>query len=312
MKTRALVCSLVVTLCLGAGWANAQVTMYVSQGGTCGGLQPCYSKIQDAIDSASVPSIIKITQETYDEDVVLDVNQMVTLEGGCNTSFTSCLSYTIIRGSMTIADGTTIIGGLGRIILSVPPPKINSFTANPVTIDPGGSSTLSWSITNATSASIDHGVGSVNSAAGSASLCPASNTTYTMTAANGVGSSTAQTTVTVSAGEPLDWGKYYDIIEVKAGTTRTFVFTLNKAGLTAVHVEALPTGVPSSLAEATFTVPCPVNMSFTQPIIGWDRGLLLTLYAGGTIPGTTLPTGAYVLRITATNDTYVRIICNFY
>jgi len=311
MKTRALVCSLVVTLCLGAGWANAQVTIYVSQDGTCGGHTLCYSTIQDAIDSVALPSIIKITQETYHEDVVLDVDQTITLEGGCDTSFTSCSSYTVIRGSLMIADGTTIVGGLGRIILSTPPPTINSFTANPATIDPGGSSTLSWSITNATSASIDHGVGSVNPAAGSTSVCPASNTTYTMTAANGVGHSTAQSMVTVSAGEPLDWGKYYDLIEVKAGTTRTFVFTLNRAGLTGVHVEAIGRNL-TALAEATFTIPCPVNMSFTQPIMDVNMALILTLYAGGAIPGTTLPTGAYVLRITATKYTIVRIICNFF
>ena len=167
MKTRGLVYALLVTLCIGAAWANGQVTIYVSRDGYCDGHTPCHSTIQDGIDASSLPSTIKITQETYPEDVVLDVNQLMALEGGWDTGFTSCSSYTVISGSLTIVDGTMIIGGLGRIIVSTPPPTINSFSANPGTVNSGQSSTLSWSITNTASASIDQGVGSVNSAGGS-------------------------------------------------------------------------------------------------------------------------------------------------
>ena len=42
-------------------------------------------------------------------------------------------------------------------------PVINSFTAEPSTIEAGQSSTLRWSITGATDMSIDHGVGAVQS-----------------------------------------------------------------------------------------------------------------------------------------------------
>jgi len=114
-----------------------------------------------------------------------------------------------------------------------------------------------------------------------------------------------------SLGESLDWGKYYDGILVTAGTTRTFVFTLNTPGMTGVHVETIGRNLGAQ-AEATFFIPPRVDRSFSQPIIGWDMGLVRTLYAGGIIPSTALPTGRYLLRITATNDTIVRIICNFY
>jgi hypothetical protein len=190
--------ALLVTLCIGAAWANGQATIYVSQDGTCGGHTPCYSTIQGGIDSVSAPSILKITQETYDEDVVLDVNQIITLEGGWDTSFTSCSSHTIITGSLTIPDGTLILGVTGRIILLPPPPKINSFSANPGTINSGQSSTLTWTITSATSASIDQGVGTVNPTSGSTSVSPVTTTTYTLTATNPSGFVTAQVTVTVN------------------------------------------------------------------------------------------------------------------
>ena len=124
MKTRGLVFALVLTLCVGAGWANGHDTLYVSRDDFCGGHTPCYSTIQDGIDSASVPSIIRITQETYHEDVVLDINRMISLEGGWGTGFTSCSSSTIISGSVTISDGTMIIGGTGRIVLSSLPPGV--------------------------------------------------------------------------------------------------------------------------------------------------------------------------------------------
>ncbi len=111
--------------------------------------------------------------------------------------------------------------------------------------------------------------------------------------------------------EFLDWGRYYDLIEVSAETTRTFAFTLNTAELTGVHVEAIGRTL-TSYAEATFTIPTPVDKSFSQPIIGVNMGMVLTLYAGSAIPTPTLPTGTYLLQITATKDTTVRIICNFY
>jgi RHS repeat-associated protein len=229
MKTRGLVYSLVVTLCLGAAWANGQVTIHVSRDGFCGGHNPCYSTIQDAIDSVSLPSILKITQETYHEDVVLDVNQMIALEGGWDTSFTSCSSYTIINGSLTIADGTMTIGGIGRIILSTPPPTINSFSANPGTVNSGQSSTLSWSITNATSASIDQGVGSVNSAGGSIDVSPATTTTYTLTATNAMGSDMAQVTVTVIPIPPTINSLSVNPDTIDSGQSSTLSWTITNA-----------------------------------------------------------------------------------
>ncbi|HET8733282.1 MAG TPA: hypothetical protein VFM45_05855, partial [Anaeromyxobacteraceae bacterium] len=80
------------------------------------------------------------------------------------------------------------------------PPSIASFAASPSSVAPGGSSTLSWSVTGATTLSIDGGVGVVTGT--SRAVTPASTTTYTLTATNAGGSSTATATVTVSAVAP--------------------------------------------------------------------------------------------------------------
>ncbi len=63
---------------------------------------------------------------------------------------------------------------------------INSFTAEPSTIEAGQSSTLSWSISNATDMSIDHGVGAVQSS-GQRQVFPRTSTTYMLTAHGPVG-----------------------------------------------------------------------------------------------------------------------------
>jgi len=82
-------------------------------------------------------------------------------------------------------------------------PIINSFSASPSTITVGESSTLSWSVTDATrvtdatSVTIDHGIGSV-ALTGTTAVNPTTTTTYTLTATNVAGSVTATTTVTVS------------------------------------------------------------------------------------------------------------------
>ena len=74
-----------------------------------------------------------------------------------------------------------------------------SLTASPTSIASGGSSTLTWATTNATSASIDNGVGAVSPVAGgSVAVSPTSTTTYTLTATGPGGVATSQATVTVA------------------------------------------------------------------------------------------------------------------
>ncbi|MFQ5453576.1 MAG: cohesin domain-containing protein [Candidatus Zixiibacteriota bacterium] len=78
-------------------------------------------------------------------------------------------------------------------------PTIQSFAANPSTINPGSSTTLSWSVANATSLSINQGVGSVTPVtSGSVSVSPSTTITYTLTATNTAGSVQQSTTVFIA------------------------------------------------------------------------------------------------------------------
>ena len=86
-----------------------------------------------------------------------------------------------------------------------PDPVIDSFSASSTLITVGQSTTLSWSTTNATSASIDQGVGSVTPvASGSKSVSPTETTTYTLTAGGGPGATAATATVTVKVKPRID------------------------------------------------------------------------------------------------------------
>jgi hypothetical protein len=85
-------------------------------------------------------------------------------------------------------------------IPQTPPPTINSFTADPAVIAVGDFSTLEWSTTNATSCSIDQGVGSV-SLSGIKFVDPVETTSYTLTVTNSSGTKTATVTIQVKGAD---------------------------------------------------------------------------------------------------------------
>lgn len=76
-------------------------------------------------------------------------------------------------------------------------PSIAEFVAEPTSIERGQSSTLRWNVTDATSVSIDNGIGTVQAAA-SRRVFPGASTTYTLTATGPGGTKTAKATVNVT------------------------------------------------------------------------------------------------------------------
>lgn len=112
-----------------------------------------------------------------------------------------------LSGTLTVypAENTnytlTAVGPGGTVTVqaavSIRPPAA-SISADPMMIRGGDSATLIWQATNAVACEITPDVGSVPSD-GSAVVTPAETTTYTITAQGPGGSTTARTTVTVSA-----------------------------------------------------------------------------------------------------------------
>lgn len=85
--------------------------------------------------------------------------------------------------------------------IAPPPPPTASLSANPSSIEAGKCANLDWSTTNATSASIDQGVGSVGTS-GSKQVCPTASTNYTITASGAGGTGTASTQLSVTQPPP--------------------------------------------------------------------------------------------------------------
>ena len=122
----------------------------------------------------------------------------VNPSGTASVSPTQTTTYTLTatgQGGQQITANVTVTVGASK-------PAVIRFQAAPYTINPGGSSLLSWTTTGASTISIDNGVGTVP-ANGSKSVTPSTTTTYTLTATGVDGTSvTAAVTVTVNGGVP--------------------------------------------------------------------------------------------------------------
>ena len=91
---------------------DAVSILYVdSNDQTCGGNSPCYTSIQEGIDHANEGSIIKITQGTYGESIVLNQSKALEVTGGWNSGFTTQSGDTSIK-SITIGNGTVTMDNM--------------------------------------------------------------------------------------------------------------------------------------------------------------------------------------------------------
>jgi len=112
-----------------------------------------------------------------------------------NPTATTTYTLTAVGPSGNVTASTTVTIGPGQTTSA----QIIRFEANPLTIQPGQQSTLSWTTQNATQVSIS-GVGNVT-ANGSTTVTPAQTTTYTLSATGSDGRTvTAPITVTVASG----------------------------------------------------------------------------------------------------------------
>jgi len=105
----------------------------------------------------------------------------------------------VFKLTVTNTDGLSASATTEVKVMSASPVSVATFTASPSTIAPGGTSTLSWVVLNATSVTIAPAPGAVNAGTGSAQVSPAATTTYTLTATGPAGTVNASVVVTVQA-----------------------------------------------------------------------------------------------------------------
>lgn len=121
-------------------------------------------------------------------------------------------------GSGQGGQGTTGAGGRADAGTPAPTkPLIISFTATPASLTAAGPSMLKWQVQNATTMSIDKGVGAVTGTTASVSV--AATTIYTLTATNAAGSVTATTAVVVGPNLSSHAGRFAAMVSPTRGET---------------------------------------------------------------------------------------------
>jgi len=117
-------------------------------------------------------------------------SQPVAEDGSLEVSPTSTVDYTLVA----YGEGGPISRTATLTVTSSPSVSIDDFHANPTTITEGGSTTLYWETSNATSVTLD---GATVSNDGSQTVSPTATTTYTLTAQGNNGPVSQSVTVTV-------------------------------------------------------------------------------------------------------------------
>ncbi len=120
--------------------------------------------------------------------------------GAVNVSPSQTTTYT----ATAVGTNGVTVTAQASVTLPAPGQLALSLKATPPAIGKGQSATLQWITTNAASLTIDNGVTVANVASGSATVSPASSTTYTATATDASGNTATQkvTVTVVDSGDP--------------------------------------------------------------------------------------------------------------
>ena len=157
-------------------------------------------------------------------------------------------SSTAYKLSAANAAGTATAQASVSVSQPVIVPTINSFTADTSSIVAGNSTTLRWSVFNASNVSIT-GIGSV-AASGSVTVAPAVSTAYTLTATSTGGSRISQLTINVSQAQSV-----------------TLVFTNQLLNSANVSVNGTVVGNVAAGSTRQVTVPSQLSVNVTFDVI---------------------------------------------
>jgi outer membrane protein OmpA-like peptidoglycan-associated protein len=168
---------------------------------------------------------------------------------------TSTTQYTLaVVGEGGTRQATATVG------VTAPPAPTVSLSANPASIQTGQCATLVWTSANATSATIDQGVGAVD-LSGLRQVCPTATTQYTITTVGRGGSRAASTTVGVTAPPAPTVSLSANPASIQTGQCATLVWTSANAtsatidqGIGSVDLAGLRQVCPTSTTQYTLAV----------------------------------------------------------
>ena len=209
---------------------------------------------------------------------------------GLKGLFRGCAGIATLGLLAAVSVLTSGCGGGGTKTMTAPPPvtvpTITSFTASANAVSSGGSSTLSWTVSSSATSIGITGVNQVTGASAALTLganttlavAPTETTTYTLTATDSAGSSTAKTSISVnnvaSNLNCTSGGTLYTV-----GTGTTVVKVASAANFTSPFLFWLSNYFFSSLTNPNFTADA---AAYTMDVCSDSTGNFETAIAAGT------------------------------
>ena len=170
-------------------------------------------------------------------------------------------------------------------------PSIVNFAPSASTVSSGAEVTLSWTVNDATSLSIDNGVGDVTGT--STVVRPTATTTYTLTATNTAGDTTARTTVTVETaapGSPTINSFTATPDNIAAGGTSTLSWDVTGATSLSIDNGVGPVTGTSTVVNPTVTTTYTLEATNDNGTVRSSEIVIVGTDTGG---DTTAPTGDF-------------------
>lgn len=154
-----------------------------------------YTLTWSAVNGATSYQIFRSTTSgSFDFNSPLATVPAPTLTYTDTTATAGTTYYYVVRAVNTVGSSSSSSEATN------PLPDLSSVAASSPVIWPGGSSTLTWTVPNATSLTLDSGSGAqAQSLSGTLTVSPASTTSYTFTSTNSQGTTTKVITVTVTS-----------------------------------------------------------------------------------------------------------------
>jgi PKD repeat protein len=213
----------------------------------------------------------------------------ITIDNGVGSKPASGTASVSPASTTTYTLTATGLGGTitktATVTVAQPAPTI-SFSATPSNIAAGQGASLVWSTTNATSVTIDNGVGS-QPVSGSVTVHPVGTTTYTLTANGPGGTLTSQATVTVSNRPSITVSATPASIVSGSSSTLTWVVT-NSTSVT------IDNGIGAQAASGSMSVSPSQTTAYTLTATGPGgtsiAAALVTVVVAPTITFTATPT----------------------
>lgn len=193
-------------------------------------------------------------------------------------------------GSTTIytLSAGNLMGSISKpvtITVTAAPPAITSFSPSADSIIAGQAATLAWNVAGAKSVSIEPGIGPVASN-GTKSVSPGSTTTYTLTASNGAGNSTASVKIAVNiSNAPVITAFTISPSSIKSGESITL--TWDVVGATSININQGIGGVASKGSiKATPTATITYTLTADNSYSSMTRAATVTVDTTGITPTT--------------------------